>query len=99
MICKTEKSHEFFLEKYSEPDGNEIEQLATIREWIQEDKHVVESFDPDLIKQSINEEFKSSWTPMTLYTLGDHTMKEIVQIFFSDENQLFDTMQDNASEL
>ncbi|CAF4452336.1 unnamed protein product, partial [Adineta steineri] len=30
LECKTEKSHEFFLEKYEEPDGKEIERLANI---------------------------------------------------------------------
>jgi hypothetical protein len=98
LECKTKESHEFFLEKYSEPDGTEIEQLVAIREWETEDQED-SSFDKDTIKEAINEEFKSSLTPMALYTLGDHTMEEIIKIFFSEENQLFDVMQSNANEL
>jgi hypothetical protein len=98
LECKTNDSHQFFLEKYSEPNGNEIEELATIRQWISTDQSE-QSFDTNLIKQAITEEFKSNLTPMSLYALGDHTMAEVVQSYFSDENQLFDTMQDNISEL
>jgi hypothetical protein len=36
---------------------------------------------------------------MVLYTLGDHTMEEVVKVFFSDTNQLFDIMQNNVNEL
>jgi len=99
LQCKTDKSHEFFLEKYSEPDGNEIEQLAIIRQWITTENNQEISFDKNRIKQAINEEFKSNLTPMVLYALGDHTMEEVVQVFFSDTNQLFDIMQSNVSEL
>ena len=98
LECKTKESHEFFIEKYSEPDGTEIEQLVAIREWETEDQED-SSFDKDAIQEAINEEFKSSLTPMALYTLGDHTMEEIIKIFFSEENQLFDVMQSNANEL
>ncbi|CAF1563162.1 unnamed protein product [Rotaria magnacalcarata] len=101
LDCKTENSHDFFLEKYDEPNGNEIEQLAQIRQWIKTDEEndEKESFDLDSIKATVYDEFKSISTPMALYTLGDHTMSEIVQIYFSDENSLFDDMQDNANEL
>jgi len=99
LECKTENSHDFFLEKYHEPNGNEIQQLALIRQWITDDHQEI-SFDKDLIKQTINDEFKSSLTPMVLYALGDHTMSEVVaQLYSSDENQLFDVMQNNVSEL
>jgi hypothetical protein len=98
LVCKTEQSHEFFLEKYHEPNGNEIEQLALIRQWIIEDNQQI-SFDKDIIKKAINEEFKSNLTPMVLYTLGDHTMEEVVQIYFNDDNQFFDTLQNNVNEL
>jgi len=98
LVCKTEQGHEFFLEKYHEPNGNEIEQLALIRQWIIEDNQQI-SFDKDIIKKAINEEFKSNLTPMVLYTLGDHTMEEVVQIYFNDDNQFFDTLQNNVNEL
>ncbi|CAF4276598.1 unnamed protein product, partial [Rotaria sp. Silwood2] len=101
LECKTENSHEFFLEKYDEPNGNEIEKLVHIRQWIIIDKqnNQEESFDIDTIKQTIHNEFKSISTPMTLYTLGELSMSEIEQSFFSDENQLFDVMQNNVNEL
>lgn len=102
LDCKTNDSHKFFLEKYQEPNGNEIEQLVEIREWITDDNNDDEeeiSFDKDEIKQAINQEFQSNYSPMILYTLGDHTMSEITQIFFSDDQKLFDTMQDNVNEL
>ncbi|CAF4254238.1 unnamed protein product [Rotaria sp. Silwood2] len=101
LECKTENSHEFFLEKYDEPNGNEIEKLVHIRQWIIIDKqnNQEESFDIDTIKQTIHNEFKSISTPMTLYTLGELSMSEIEQSFFSDENQLFDIMQNNVNEL
>ena len=98
LDCRTEDSHEFFLEKYNEPDGTEIEQLATVREWLTDDREEI-SFDKNEIKQTIQDEFQSSLSPMVLYTLGDHTMTEIVQLYFSDENRVFDSMQENANEL
>jgi hypothetical protein len=98
LPCKTENSHDFFLEKYAEPNGNEIEQLAVIHQWNTDNPSDL-SFDRNKIKQAINEEFKSNLTPMVLYTLGDHTMEEVVQIYFSDENQLFDALQSNVNEL
>lgn len=100
LECRTENSHEFFLEKYNEPDGNEIKQLAEIREWINEEDNTEESFDVNTIKQAIDEEFKSiSSTPMALYALGGNTVSEIAQLSSSDENQLFDVMQNNVDEL
>ncbi|UJR28750.1 hypothetical protein I4U23_009977 [Adineta vaga] len=101
LECKTEHSHEFFLEKYDEPNGNEIEQLAEIRQWsnIDEENSLEELFDTDKIKQAIEEEFTSSLTPMTLYVLGDHTMSEVTEIFFKKNEELFDTMQNHVNEL
>ncbi|CAF0814739.1 unnamed protein product [Adineta steineri] len=102
LECKTENSHEFFLEKYNEPDGKEIEQLAEVRQWtnVDEQNNSEETYDRDTIKQAVNEEFKSNVTPMALYVLGDHTMSEIVEIFFNNpENQLFDVMQSNVDDL
>ncbi|CAF4433143.1 unnamed protein product, partial [Adineta steineri] len=92
----------FFLEKYNEPDGKEIEQLAEVRQWtnVDEQNNSEETYDRDTIKQAVNEEFKSNVTPMALYVLGDHTMSEIVEIFFNNpENQLFDVMQSNVDDL
>lgn len=101
LECRTENSHDFFLEKYDEPNGKEIEQLAQVRQWITTDEqsNTEESFDSDTIKQAVYDELKSISTPMALYALGDHTMSEIVRIHFSEENSLFDTMQNNANEL
>jgi len=102
LECKTENSHDFFLEKYHEPNGNEIEQLAQIRQWIMTDEQddTEESFDINTTTQKIHEEFKPMSTPMALYALGAHTMSEVVaQLYSSDENQLFDAMQNNVSEL
>jgi hypothetical protein len=98
LECKTENSHAFFLEKYDEPSGNEIEQLAIVRQWITTESEEV-SFEIDTVKQAINDEFKINTTPMTLYALGDQTMEEIVKEYFSDDNQLFDAIQNNISEL
>jgi hypothetical protein len=98
LDCKTKQSHEFFLEKYHEPNGNEIEQLASIRQWITEDNQEI-LFEKNQIQQAIKEEFKSNSTPMVLYALGEHTMAEVVEYFFSDDHQLFDIMQSNANEL
>ncbi|CAF0898618.1 unnamed protein product [Rotaria sp. Silwood1] len=105
LKCKTKNSHEFFLEKYDEPNGNEIEKLVDIRQWLiktnNEDNNKQDKiYDIDTIKQIISNKFKSISTPMTLYTLGEHTTSEIEQIFFNDdENQLFDTLQNNINEL
>ena len=102
LECKTEESHAFFLEKYDEPDGNEIEHLAEVRQWNSGDhgeREAEESLDISAIKQSIQNEFQSSLTPMALYALGDHTMLEVLQHYFNDEDEIFDTMQQNASEL
>ena len=102
LTCKTENSHEFFLEKYDEPNGNEIEQLGNIRQWITAaatatDEEVL--LDRAAIKQAIDDEFKSAGSPMTLYALGDHTMSEVVQLYLGDENHLFGSMHEHSSEL
>ena len=102
LDCKTENSHAFFLEKYDEPDGNEIEHLAEVRQWItenDEESNDQEPFDVTTIRQAIKEAFQSRFTPMAMYALGDHTMAEVIEEFFNDENQLFDSMQQNSSEL
>ncbi|CAF1455173.1 unnamed protein product [Adineta ricciae] len=101
LESKTENSHEFFLEKYDEPTGNEIEQLADVRQWtkIDEEESTGENFDKDEVKQAVQEDFKSILTPMALYVLGDHTMFQVTELFFKDDQQLFDTMQNNVDEL
>ncbi|CAF2647770.1 unnamed protein product [Rotaria sp. Silwood2] len=101
LICPSYSFESAPFKKYDEPNGNEIEKLVHIRQWIIIDKqnNQEESFDIDTIKQTIHNEFKSISTPMTLYTLGELSMSEIEQSFFSDENQLFDVMQNNVNEL
>jgi hypothetical protein len=102
LECKTENSHEFFLEKYDEPDGNEIEHLAETRQWIaptdqKQDRE--ESFDVPTIRQAIKETFQSRFTPMAMYALGDYTMSEVIEECCNDENQMFDSMQQNSNDL
>ena len=107
LEMKTANSHEFFLEKYDEPDGHEIERLAEIREWISSEEKEEEEeeekeeiiVNDETIQQTIKEEFQSLITPMALYALGDHTMEEVVKVFFSEENRLFDTMLENVNEI
>ena len=98
LECKTNDSHEFFLEKYLEPNGNEIEQLVSVRDWINDEK-VDLIIDREAVKQAIDEEFQSYLTPMVLYTLGEHTIEEVTEKYFQRDEQLFDTLQDNVNEL
>lgn len=98
LECKTSDSHEFFLEKYLEPNGNEIEQLVSVRDWIN-DEEVDLNIDRETIKQAIDEEFQSCLTPMVMYTLGEQTIEEVIEKYFQRDEQLFDTLQDNVNEL
>ena len=79
LECKTEYSHEFFLEKYNEPNGNEIQQLVTIRQWKEEQINTNEQNQEDnrnLIKQIIKNEFALMSTSLTFYALGDDIYQE-----------------------
>ena len=50
LECKTEHSHEYFLEKYDEPDGNEIEKLIHLRQWLTTNEN--ESLDTNTDEQN-----------------------------------------------
>lgn len=102
LQCKTKHSHQFFLEKYEEPNGYEIQQLAKIRHWMEEDSHQHvrdQNIDVDQIKQQIQEEFTPPLTQTTLYALGEHTIAQIDQLGFGQMHEEFNTLFDNIAEL
>lgn len=98
LECKTGDSHEFFREKYLEPTGNEIEQLVSVRDWINEEE-VEFNIDREAIKQAVDNEFQSSLTPMVMYTLGEHTSEEVMEKYLQHDDGVFNTLQDNVNEL
>ena len=98
LECRTTDSHEFFREKYLEPDGKEIERLVDVRQWIT-DEQIELTFDRETIKQAVKDEFQSSPTPMILYALGEHTIQDVIQTYFQEDNELFGCLQKNVSEL
>jgi len=59
--CKTENSYEFFLEKYDESNGKEIERLAHVRQWMVNHPYhdLFRSFDVGKIKQEVKDQFQS----------------------------------------
>jgi hypothetical protein len=98
LECKTANSHAFFLEKYDEPDGKEIERLANVRQWMtNHDLH--QNIDVEKIKQEVKDQFQSSSTQMTLYALGEHTTAQINDICYGDMNDVFSVLLDNIAEL
>jgi hypothetical protein len=101
LECKTKNSHEFFLEKYEEPDGKEIERLADIRQWMVNHHHpyLYQNLDVDKIKQGIKDQFTSPLTQMTLYALGEHTATQIAELYYGDMNAEFNALLDNLDEL
>jgi hypothetical protein len=101
LECKTKNSHEFFLEKYEEPDGKEIERLADIRQWMTNDHHddISQNLDIDKIKQEIQDQFTPPLTQTILYALGEHTSAQIAQLCYGDINAEFGDLLDNLAEL
>ncbi|CAF0881953.1 unnamed protein product [Adineta steineri] len=96
LECKTEKSHEFFLEKYEEPDGKEIERLANIRQWMINENHH-QNIDVEKIKQELKDQFSSS-TQIGAYVSGEYTTAEIQKIFYAEMYDTFGTLLDNLDE-
>ena len=94
-------AHQFFLEKYEEPDGNEIERLAQIREWMVDYYYcdLRQHLDVEKIKQEIKDQFASPHTQLTLYALGEHTTAQIIQLTYADINAEFNVLLDNLDEL
>ncbi|CAF2894518.1 unnamed protein product [Rotaria sp. Silwood2] len=99
LECKTKTSHKFFLEKYDEPDGKEIERLATIRQWLSNHHDLDQNFDVEKIKQEVKDQFESSSTQMTLYALGEHTPVEIDELCNADINEAFSVLLQNIAHL
>lgn len=101
LECKTKRSHQFFLEKYEEPDGNEIERLANIRHWMEDSHHYIrdQKNDVNQIKQEIHDEFILPLTQTTLYALGEHTIAQVDELGFGQMHEEFSTLFDNIAEL
>jgi hypothetical protein len=101
LECKTENSHQFFLEKYDEPDGKEIERLVDIRQWMTNHHHydLHQNIDVEKIKQELKDQFPSPLTQMTLYALGEHTAAQIAELSYGDINAEFDALLDNIDQL
>lgn len=101
LECKTENSHEFFLEKYDEPDGKEIERLAEIRQWMENAQQVNlnQNIDVKKIKQDIQDHFSSTLTQMTLYVLGEYTVAQVAEFYYADINNEFNALLDNINQL
>jgi hypothetical protein len=101
LECKTNNSHKFFLEKYDEPDGKEIEQLACIRQWMATSTHLDlhRSLDVEKIKQEVKDQFQSPLTQMALYVLGEHTTAQIHKLSYGDMDDAFNVLLDNIDQL
>jgi hypothetical protein len=101
LECKTENSHKFFLEKYEEPDGKEIERLADVRQWMATHQHhdLHENLDVEKIKQEVKKQFQSPLTQMALYVLGEHTTAQIHNLYYGDMNDAFNNLLDNIDQL
>ncbi|CAF3368863.1 unnamed protein product [Rotaria socialis] len=99
LECKTENSHQFFLEKYEEPDGKEIERLADVRQWLMRQLDLDQNFDAEKVKQGVKDQFQSSLTQMTLYALGEHTTAQIHELCYGDTDDVFHTLLENIAEL
>jgi hypothetical protein len=98
LECKTKNSHQFFLEKYEEPNGKEIEQLAGIRRWMTKYRHD-QNLDVEKIKQEIKDQFTPPLTQTALYALGEHTTAQIIELSYGDMNAEFNVLLDNIAEL
>jgi hypothetical protein len=98
LECKTKNSHQFFLEKYEEPNGKEIEQLAGIRRWMAKYR-VDQNLDVEKIKQEIKDQFTPPLTQTALYALGEHTTAQIIELSYGDMNAEFNVLLDNIAEL
>ena len=98
LECKTEHSHEFFLQKYEEPDGNEIQRLADLRHWTtqlgQHDPH--QQLDMEKIKQDVKDQFPAPLTQVVLYALGEHTTAQIIELSYGDMHDLFNLLLDDT---
>jgi hypothetical protein len=101
LECKTENSHQFFLEKYDEPNGKEIERLADIRQWIvnRHQYHQNQNIDVEKIKHEIKDQFSSTLTQMNLYVLGEYTAAQITELWYADINAEFNVLLDNIDQL
>ncbi|UJR29799.1 hypothetical protein I4U23_017343 [Adineta vaga] len=104
LECKTKNSHEFFLTKYEEPDGNEIERLAHIRHWMisKDQQKFREDIDTEKVKKELKDQFSSSsasLAQMNLYVLGEYTAAQIEQICYADLHDAFDSLLDNVDQL
>ena len=101
LECKTDRGHAFFLEKYEEPDGNEIERLADVRQWTtkKECLNLNQKLDTQRIKQGVRDEFPPPLTQMVLYALGEHTTAEIMQLCYGDMNDMFKVLMDNVAQV
>jgi hypothetical protein len=101
LECKTKNSHDFFLEKYDEPDGKEIERLADVRQWManHHQHDLYQNFDIEKIKQELKDAFPSPLTQMTLYALGEHTAAQISELCYGDMNAEFNVLLDNIAQL
>jgi hypothetical protein len=101
LECRTANSHEFFLKKYEEPNGQEIERLAAVREWnTHYDRDIFQqSIDVVKIKQEVQDQFQVPLTQITHYVLGEHTTSQITELCYGDINDIFSILQDNVADL
>ena len=101
LECKTDRGHTFFLEKYEEPDGEEIKRLADIRQWTDNDPSLDlnQKLDMQRIKQGVSAAFPPPFTQMVLYALGEHTTAEIIEHCYGDMNDMFKVLMDNVAQV
>jgi len=102
LPSKTKLSQLFFLEKYNQPDGNEIEYLSQIRQWNRPLPNLSSNYflpDFELIIEQINKQLLINATQVTFYALGQHSQQQIQQIFFADIENEFQHLLDNFDQL
>jgi hypothetical protein len=101
LECKTKNSHKFFLEKYDEPNGKEIELLAHVRQWMANHQHhdLHQNLDVEKIKQEVKDQFPSPLTQMALYVLGEYTTAQIVELSYGDIHKEFSALLGNIDQV
>lgn len=95
LEIRTQNSHKFFLEKYDEPDGQEIQRLANERQWTSKDQNFHQNFDLETIKYEITSFIQSAPTRPNLYASGEYTSEEIDQLASTTLHEEFAVLFDN----
>jgi len=99
LECKTDNSHKFFLEKYDEPDGEEIKRLASLRNWTSKPNNTDLSCDIENIGREMKQYIQSSLTQMDLYAIGEHSPAEIDKLCYGDIDVEFKDLMQNIDDI